>query len=599
MEMNHKAEHAREFKKAYENDEIDDMFSIVPEWIETNVDDSNLTLALILLVSQTDKDSVRMKQLWNKSFFESPDDEILHEWYRNTAQSIIEGFSDDYNDNDYARDFLYNFKKFIENVDNHNEHYFINMERILAKWKEDFPDDANYTCAYVIANILEISEEEITEYFKKVNIQHPIDEMRHAEFLQQMTQVTIMRLGEDGMDKLINNVNPPSETLPDNGYGEKFVEYMYEFESTPDMSMQEKAHDKMENILEDWGREFPDDANYTCAYIIINILDLSPEKLNDLLTKLENQTPLDEKIHEIMARNMDDLLKIRQRISGNMTPSHNLADSSDRPDGGFARQFMELYNRLGATYDFNGQSEIYDEMKRIVGKWGEKYPDDSNYVCAYIIANIQTLSEDEISQYMNPIPSMSSVDRQIHDELFAAMAKTVMRKKSASQPRDYSSLDCSDFSKEFKMEFEKLYNTTNPVMIYSNLDELLENWKVKCPDDENLAYADIIVNFNSLTSDDIKSRINNLKYLRSYNLGLHSWFLSATLIILVVHLNDDLKELYKTALRDNELFAVFLDKAGQKMREDQIYSDLLENSFEDEQIGINTQILHVTVYAKK
>jgi hypothetical protein len=166
-----------------------------------------------------------------------------------------------------------------------------------------------------------------------------------------------------------------------------------------------------------------------------------------------------------------------------------------------------------------------------------------------------------------------------------------------SRENNSSNSDC-DYAKKFKNEFEKLFDNDNPIPVYENLKNILEDWKRDCPKDENLVYADLMVNINSLSENDIEKRIEDVKPLQAIDRDLHAWFLSSVFIILVVYLNDDIKELYPKSVGDNDAIQEFSQKVSQKFNDDPLFGVLMEKSYDDEEIGANTKVLHVTVYSK-
>lgn len=158
--------------------------------------------------------------------------------------------------------------------------------------------------------------------------------------------------------------------------------------------------------------------------------------------------------------------------------------------------------------------------------------------------------------------------------------------------------DDSNHAKEFKSEFEKLFDDDDSIEVFENLREMLKDWKDDCPDDENLVYADIMVNLHSYDESDIKKRVEDLGPLKPGDMELHPWFLSSVMLILAIYLNDDLKELYSKSLRNNDLIGEFSQRVSQVFTEDPLFLELGKKSPDNEELRINTQILHVTVYSK-
>lgn len=535
-----KPKYAADFKKAYEKDDFSEMASIMMKWVDENSNDANFSLAMILLMSHSDKDYEELDKMWTRSLLEQPEDKKLHDWYKTTARGIMDerkssSGSGGSGDNGYAKEFLECLNKFDDAGDSEQERLYNKMTGIVDEWGKKYPDDSNYTCAYVIVNIMDLSEKDLAEYLMKANNQTPIDESCNADLLGHMTKFAMMRNGDDELAGMMDDLLSGDSGKPDKGYAKQFVGYMDEFEVTSNFSDQEKLHKKMEDLVDKWEDEFPDDANFTCAYIIMNIMNFSPGKISELLSKLKNQTPLDKDSHDKLLKNMRDVVRIKDGMEDEVIDTKVVDDSSsdfDGPDGGLAKEFMHCYNKFETIDDYDEQAKLFERMTEIVDEWGRKYPEDSNYSCAYVIMNVMNFGHDELFDYMLKIPSQTAVDESVHDELFVAMTKVVMNRDSDGSSSDGGSSTPSDdgYAKEFLECYNSFENTNDfdeQLKLHERMSDILTKWGDKYPDDANYTCAYIMMNVVDFSPEKIAELTQKAKSQTPIDKESHSELMAA------------------------------------------------------------------------
>ena len=157
-------------------------------------------------------------------------------------------------DNGYAKNFLDNFKGFFSDDDAKKEECYYNMEEIVGKWRDEFPDDANYLCAYVIFRIPDLTVDELVEYFRKVRYQRPVDAKHHTELLKFMTEVSLMKIDEGDIGEFMDRV----KTSDGRNYAEEFK-----------LALESNELGRVASIFNDWTDSGLFDSNYYYAKALI------------------------------------------------------------------------------------------------------------------------------------------------------------------------------------------------------------------------------------------------------------------------------------------------------------------------------------------
>lgn len=207
--------HAQEFKLAFENDDSPKMVRIIEDWRDVNHYDANFTLAALILMFKHDAISFKKCcRMLGTIELQEPDDPLLFDWYYETLvklmeKSIIDSIletpylskkftnsqtADDVSDNDnlFAEHFLW----LLDKASNGEEYLGRSkiedlMDDLLEQWVFRFPDDANLTCAYVIAKADYISNEKIEMLISRVKNQEAIDKVSHPRLLSVMIQIAM------------------------------------------------------------------------------------------------------------------------------------------------------------------------------------------------------------------------------------------------------------------------------------------------------------------------------------------------------------------------------------------------------------------------
>lgn len=204
--------HAQEFKLAFEKEDIPKMVMTLEDWRDANPHDANFTLAALILMFMHDaisfKKCCRMIQTAD---FQEPADALLYDWYKDTIvrlmeNSIIDSIhenpalakkfansqtADNVSDNDkmFAQHFLWLLDKASEG-DGYLGRSKIDdlMDNLLEEWVFRFPDDANLTCAYVIAKVDYLNNDKIERLISRANNQEAIDKDSYPKLLSIMIE---------------------------------------------------------------------------------------------------------------------------------------------------------------------------------------------------------------------------------------------------------------------------------------------------------------------------------------------------------------------------------------------------------------------------
>ena len=195
-------DYAGEFKKSFENQDIDRAYEVLSHWGGYDSADTNYIMAKVILDSFNEKiEFTETFDLYLESFMQKPKDPSLLDWFNSTAIESMEkrvdddiGFSQMFNNryksnkysNDYAKEFLRIFEDILEN--GHVESLAL-LQGIIISWEENFPDDANMHCAYVILNIMNLSEEDLEDRIEKAKELDPIDKNSYPKLLTLMNAV--------------------------------------------------------------------------------------------------------------------------------------------------------------------------------------------------------------------------------------------------------------------------------------------------------------------------------------------------------------------------------------------------------------------------
>lgn len=196
-----KNDYAKEFKEAFEKQDSDKIMDVLTRWNDSNIDDANFGLAMVIMGSLDDNiPSSETFKLYLSSINEDCDNQELFGWFNNKAIEFMEmkvddeiGFSEMFNNkyksnnssNNYAKLFLGGFENFLDDG-NFDDSKIVEMKDIVDLWENDYPEDANMHCAFVILNIANISSEQLNDRIKKANDYVPADKNLYPKFLALM-----------------------------------------------------------------------------------------------------------------------------------------------------------------------------------------------------------------------------------------------------------------------------------------------------------------------------------------------------------------------------------------------------------------------------
>lgn len=194
---NGKRDYAQEFKDAFESQNGEKVFEVMDKWQSDDSDDANFTLAMVIMGSFSQAiEFTKTFELYLSSADEKPTNPSLHDWFNTTAINLMEkrvdediGFSEMFNNryknstpsNDYANDFLNLFDEILQNEGELNR-----LHELISEWEENYPEDANMHCAYIILNVLNLSDDELKSRIHKAEESLPIDKNAYAKFLALM-----------------------------------------------------------------------------------------------------------------------------------------------------------------------------------------------------------------------------------------------------------------------------------------------------------------------------------------------------------------------------------------------------------------------------
>ena len=181
---------------------MDRAYEVLSHWGGYDSADTNYIMAKVILDSLNEKiEFTETFDLYLESFRQKPKDPSLLDWFNSAAIESMEkrvdddiGFSQMFNNryksneysNDYAKEFLRIFEDILEN--GHVESLAL-LQGIISSWEENFPDDANMHCAYVILNIRNLSEEDLEDRIEKAKELDPIDKNSYPKLLTLMNAV--------------------------------------------------------------------------------------------------------------------------------------------------------------------------------------------------------------------------------------------------------------------------------------------------------------------------------------------------------------------------------------------------------------------------
>lgn len=110
--------------------------------------------------------------------------------------------------------------------------------------------------------------------------------------------------------------------------------------------------------------------------------------------------------------------------------------------------------------------------------------------------------------------------------------------KKVNLDEDYEILSCREFSAKFKELYDAIAEEDGSQMmkIMDNLNQLLEVWERKCPDDSHLPCAYVMVHAPELNQDDLSEYIFKHASGKVYDESLHEWYQDG--LVMVIKFNE-------------------------------------------------------------
>ena len=182
---------------------------------------------------------------------------------------------------DYPRE----FKQAFEDSDRER------ASLVLSQWEGYDSSDANFILAKVITDSSD-GEIKFTETFESY-IESMDEEPKDLELFDWFNSTAIesmeKRADEDmGFSQMFNNMYKSNKSS--NNYARKFLDI---FQDIVENDRIEKLN-LLESLVASWETNCPDDANMHCAYLILNIKNISEDELNDRIEKAKDCIPEDK-----------------------------------------------------------------------------------------------------------------------------------------------------------------------------------------------------------------------------------------------------------------------------------------------------------------
>jgi predicted outer membrane repeat protein len=271
------------------------------ELVETLIDDEDIADE-ISEIDETQPALPESEEVGDDSS-ESDENETVEEDDEEDITS--QEFPDDYDD--YARKFKEYFEEMMEEEgDSKGQQLLFSL--IFAIWASKFPEDANMIgAALLMASIYDdemvktiLDDFDREEYRRRLDEYEPIDE-ELASWFKVMSLISMI---------FDNTKDSEEDDLTSEEYAEKYISLADDFQ-TADEDKQEELYDDMKKLVDDWKRDFPDDLNMSLAYIAVNGIYLSDERIIEMLDDLEGQSSGDEDAYERLYGDCREVLESR------------------------------------------------------------------------------------------------------------------------------------------------------------------------------------------------------------------------------------------------------------------------------------------------
>ena len=191
---------------------------------------------------------------------------------------------DIFSKDDFKRDYAQEFKDAFENQD------IGKILEVMEDWKGSNIDDANFGLALIIIGSLSgnVDFTETFELYLQI-VQDKPDNPQLFDWFSGTALNLLEKICDDeiGFSEMFNNEYKSKR--PSNDYA---VEFLRVFEDIVEND-NDRLND-LKSIVGKWEDDCPEDANMHCAYVILNVFDLSEDELNGRVKKAEEFTPADK-----------------------------------------------------------------------------------------------------------------------------------------------------------------------------------------------------------------------------------------------------------------------------------------------------------------
>jgi hypothetical protein len=212
------------------------------------------------------------------------------------------GFMDFLSKKSSKVDYAQEFKDAFENQDAGK------ISKIMGEWKEYNMDDANFGLAMVIMGSLNdnIKFNETFEIYLQVVQEKPDNPELFDWFNSTAISLIEKRCDEDiGFSTMFNNKYKSNQSS--NNYAQEFLRL---FEDIVYNDNADKLRE-LQDVVDVWEENCPQDANMHCAYVILNVLKLSKDELDGRVKKANEFTPVDKNAYSKLLAIMQGVCKAK------------------------------------------------------------------------------------------------------------------------------------------------------------------------------------------------------------------------------------------------------------------------------------------------
>lgn len=196
---------------------------------------------------------------------------------------------------------------------------------------------------------------------------------------------------------------------------------------------------KMAMIMADWLDNGPKDANFGLAMVILTSMrgDVAFGEVVEIYKTAISQDAEDQSLFDwyndkaiqLLDKRADEEMEQHPELAAVFNEAKNSnVDQYGGDDSGYAKEFLRLFEIANEGDDPLENIKALSKMADILQEWSEKYPEDANMTCAYVIMKIGYLDKGEVAQLMMRANAQTPIDESCHAELLAHMIKFAMIK---------------------------------------------------------------------------------------------------------------------------------------------------------------------------